>query len=351
MKERLLGKVVIGNIVQLQKSFEEFSEVNVDLTLQHEEVLEYSHSNLKTIAESVELSSEGTFDKRYIRKIKFSPYDKQGWWIKRTDLEGEPVKISLRNSYPIHEGGVNHIAIRRTGEKNNYFRLTEHIIAIRLGLDIDNLLITVDSDDPPLFEHGSTQIVDALEKVEKIRTKIPCRYFTVRETVSSVWSNGGFLIFAPNDEESLALKIDCAINFSDAIGKQRICFTVDEESLKMGAGARTNCSLKHAIFCKTIGRFLSRTRYLGYNKNNILVAGSKKYFNRARLKYRGKSLEAVWHRAALDLLAAISLIDEGRFVGDVISYKSTHKLDLEFLKELYRKDLIVEITKPLNEPN
>lgn len=344
MKEELLGKVVIGDIKQLIKSFEEFSSIHVDLSLQHEELLEYSHTNLKTIAESVELSSHGTFDGREIRKIKFEPTDKQGWWLKRSDIAGDPVKISYKNAFTVHESGVNNIVLKRPGDKSNYMRLTEHIIAARIGLDIDNMLITVDSDDPPLFDLGSAPIVEALEKVEKVRTKELCRYFTVKETVSAVWPSGAFITIAPQEEGSLNMKVDCAINFPNAIGRQRISFAVDEDNFKMGCNARTNCSLKHAILCKTIGKFLPQTRHLGYNRKNILVAGTKKYFNRARLKYRGKSLEAVWHRATLDLLAAFALIDEGRFVGDVISYKANHKFDVELIKELYKKDLLVEIT-------
>lgn len=344
MKEELLGKVIIGDIKQLKKSFEEFSSIHVDLNLQHEELLEPSHNNLKTIEESVELSSHGTFDKREIRRIKFEPTDKQGWWLKRSDIDGDPVKISHKNAYYVYEGGVNNIVLKKNGDKKNYMRLTEHIIALRMGLDIDNLLITVDSDDPPLFDFGSAPIIEALEKVERIRTKTPCRYFTVKETVSAVWANGAFLTIVPQDDECFSMKVDCALNFPNAIGKQRISFVVDEESFKMGSSARTNCSLKHAVLCKTIGKFIPSVRHLGYNKNNILVAGNKKYFNRARLKYRGKSLEAAWHRATLDLLAAFALIDEGRFVGDVISYKANHRYDVELIKELYKRDLLVEVT-------
>lgn len=343
MREKLLGKVIIGDIKQLKKSFDEFSSINVDLNLQHEELLEPSHTNLKTISETVELSSHGTFDRREIRRIRFEATDKQGWWLKRSDIDGEPVKISHKNAYYVYEGGVNNIVLKRDGDKKSYMRLTEHIIAIRMGSDIDNMLITVDSDDPPLFDLGSAPIIEALDKVEKVRTKEPCRYFTVKEIVSAVWPNGAFLTIAPQDPDCYSLKIDCAINFPNAMGKQRISFPVDEENFKIGSSARTNCSLKHAILCKTIGKFIPSVRHLGYNKENILVVGSKKYINRARLKYKGKSLEAVWHRATLDLLAAFALIDEGRFIGDIISYKSNHKYDVELIKELYKRDLLIEV--------
>lgn len=344
MRDDLFGKVLIGDVKTLKKSLEEFSSIPVDLEIPHEELLDYSHLCRKTISEPVELSSYGTFDYRFERKIRFEPTDLQGWWFKRVDMPSEPIKVSHSNAYAVHESGVHNIVLKKMGDKENYARLIEHVIAIKLGLDIDDVMVVVDSNDPPLFEYGVTPIIEALDKVDRQENEDHkrCAYFGVKETVSAVWPNGAFLIVTPPDE-SLALKIDCAVNFQSSIGKQRVKFAVNEDSFKMGAGARTNTSLKHAVLCKTVGKLLPTVRHLGYNKKNILVAGKNKYFNRARLKYRGKSLEAAWHRATLDLLAAFALIDEGRFVGNIMSYKANHGCDVEFIKELYKKNLLAEI--------
>lgn len=344
MRDDLFGKVLIGSIDSLKKSFEEFSAMPVDLEIPHEELLDHSHLHRRTISEPVELSAHGTFDYRLERKIRFEPTDKQGWWFKRIDIDSEPVKVSHRNAYTVHESGVHNIVLRRAGDNQNYIRLIEHIIAVKLGLDIDDIMIMIDSDDPPLFDYGSMPIVDALEKVDRKEKEKHdhCAYFGVKETVSAVWPSGSFLMVTPPDRD-FALKIDCAVNFQSCIGKQRIKFAVNEDTFKIGAGARTNSSLKHAILCKTIGKFIPSTRYLGYDKKNVLVAGKKRYLNRARLKYRGKSLEAAWHRATLDLLAAFALIDEGRFVGNIISYKANHRDDVDLVKELYKQNLLTEI--------
>jgi UDP-3-O-acyl-N-acetylglucosamine deacetylase len=94
------------------------------------------------------------------------------------------------------------------------------------------------------------------------------------------------------------------------------------------------------LYVKTIGRILADVRHLGYSMKNILVAGPKHYMNRANLVHNGKSLEAGWHRATLDLLAAIALIDSGRFCGTILSYKSGHSLDVDLVRELYKRDLL-----------
>jgi hypothetical protein len=61
------------------------------------------------------------------------------------------------------------------------------------------------------------------------------------------------------------------------------------------------------------------------------------------MMHNGKSLEAAWHRATLDLLAGPALIDRGRFVGRIISYKAGHTLDVQMIRELYRHDLLEEV--------
>jgi len=58
------------------------------------------------------------------------------------------------------------------------------------------------------------------------------------------------------------------------------------------------------------------------------------------LLHEGKSLEAVWHRAVLDLLAALALIEEGRFLGHVISYKAGHRQDVDLVRLLYKQNLL-----------
>ncbi|MCL1910080.1 MAG: hypothetical protein FWG05_03995, partial [Kiritimatiellaeota bacterium] len=55
-----------------------------------------------------------------------------------------------------------------------------------------------------------------------------------------------------------------------------------------------------------------------------------------------KSLEAVWHRATLDLLAAVALLDAGRFCGTILSYRAGHTQDARMAALLLLNDLIVK---------
>ena len=42
--------------------------------------------------------------------------------------------------------------------------MTEHIIAHRLGLGVDNAVVTTGTGDPPLFGVGSIPIIEAIKR-------------------------------------------------------------------------------------------------------------------------------------------------------------------------------------------
>ena len=266
----------------------------------------------------------------------------EGWWFDRIDHpECLPVKVTIRNVWTT--GNIVSNIVLRSGPAQNYIRLVEHIIALKVGMDIDNLMIRLDSGDPPLFEEGSLDIVDALDNAGRQEFQHPVSYWTVKEKVTLQWDDNKFLIFEPMDPERPALDIDCAVNFKTAIRKQRISFPVNNEHTRKGSVARTNTSFGKMLFCATIGRLFADIRNLGYSSKNVLIAGRLKYFNKPRLEHEGKALEAVWHRAVLDLNAAVALIEEGCFLGKITSYKAGHSMDVEMIRQIYKHDLITEV--------
>jgi len=337
----IFGTVLDGNIEELKRSYEEFNTLSVDQDLTGGGEADLK-GRQKTIAKPVELSAPGTFSKHHIRKIRLEPCDKEGWWLKRTDLpDSLPIKVSNRNVWTT--GDIVSNIVLRSGNPHNYVRLVEHIIALKTGLDVDNLLISLDSGDPPLLNHGSTELVDALLNAGRIEQQRPARYVTVKETVTIAGRTGSFLTIAPPAPGKRSLEVDCCRNFQNAIGRQRIRFTLTPETFRHGAAARTNTTSKQMLFCLTIGKIFADTRHLGYNSHNVLIAGRNRYFNEPLLVHNRKSLEAAWHRANLDLLAAVSLIEEGRLLGRITDYKGSHYLDVEMVKLLYANDLLTEI--------
>ncbi len=341
MTEPTIGRILAGDREQARASYEAFSRIPVDLDLWGEVFPEPPRFS-NTIETPVEVAGPGTFLGKATRTLRFEPCNTPGWWFDRTDLPDDlPVKVSIRNVW--NTGQVVSNIVLRSGAPANYIRLVEHIIALKVGTGIHSLMIKTESGDPPLLTRYGREILETLDGAGIRPLRLPVSYVTVKEPVTFCGSRGEFLSILPHAGGPPVLSIDCAVDFKTAIGKQRIRFHVDDQNFRHGSEARTNTSMFKMVYCKTIGKFFADIRNLGYNWHNVLVASRFGYLNRPKLIHDGKSLEAVWHRATLDLCSALALIEDGRFVGRVVSYKAGHRLDVEMVRMLYRSHLLAPV--------
>ncbi|AKJ63376.1 UDP-3-O-acyl-N-acetylglucosamine deacetylase [Kiritimatiella glycovorans] len=332
----------MGDRALLRESAERFVRIPVDLDLGSDEPVAAPGPQC-TLDEPVTLSGPGTFSHKGTTTVRLEPTDGPGWWLNRSDIpDALPLRVSVRNVWTT--GAIVSNIVLRSGPPSNYVRMVEHIIALRYGLGVDNLMIRIDSGDPPLFNQGSMNIVEALDAGGRREQSRPRNFVTVKEPVTVVGSHGQFLHVAPCTGSVPAFNADCALAFPNAIGDQRIRFPVTGPHVRHGAVARTNTTFARMLYCRSIGKIFANIRNLGYTRENILIAGRNRYVNEPRLVHEGKSLEAAWHRGVLDLLAAFSLIEDGLFVGDVTSYKAGHRLDVALITRLYLQDLLTPYT-------
>ena len=62
--------------------------------------------------------------------------------------------------------------------------MVEHLICLRMGMGVDNMVIKLDSGDPPLFDQGSLDVVEALDACGRRELDQANRYYTVAAPVS-----------------------------------------------------------------------------------------------------------------------------------------------------------------------
>lgn len=336
------GTILMGDEEAIKASYDAMNNQAVDWDLSGRHVPPYRRFQT-TLGGTASVSGPGTFLRKATRTIAFEPTDQQGWWLDRVDLpQTLPIRVSIANVWTT--GQIVSNIVLRSGNPHNYVRMVEHIICLRMGMGIDNVLIKLDSGDPPLFEQGSLDLIEALDRCGTVDTDRPVPYVTVKEPVTVGGNYGDFVTLEPPDDPgNPGLLIDAAVHFKTAIGQQRIIFPVCEELTRMAAIARTNTSYGKVLYCRTLGKLFADVRNLGYNDYNVLIAGAKKYKNEPRLIHEGKALEAVWHRSVLDLLAAIALIHNGIFVGKIKSYKAGHRLDCDLVRQLYLNEVLVPL--------
>jgi len=335
-----LGRILLGETQAVRQAQERFHAQAIDVIDLCEGDAGFS-SRRTTLGGEQSVTGPGTFYKRAQRTLTFKPSDEYGWWIDRTDLREQlKTNVTIRNVWT----SARNIVLR-SGNPHNYLRMVEHIVALRLGMGVDDLVISVNSGDPPLFERSSLDLVEAINLAGIVERDEPARFVTVKEPVTFGGDRGDFLTFLPAENNEKKLRLDCAIDFNSIIGKQRIVFDVTPKTFRHGAYARTNASYSQLLMSRTFGFLMADTRNLGYTTDNILIHGKKKFYGEPRFVQAdsGKAMEPVWHRATLDLLAAIALIDTGRFVGRVVSYRAGHTLDVRAIGQLYLNNLLTPV--------
>lgn len=336
------GRLIWGSPDALRAGVEGFHQIPVDLDLTGLP-FEAPPARETTLGAPIRLQGQGTFFGRALRTLRLEPAPAgTGWWMDRDDLPNDlPTRVSVRNVWTT--GAIVSNIVLRSGAPNNYVRMVEHIVALKPGLGLDNVRVRLDSGDPPLFDRGSLDLVEQAERVGLVPQDRPARVVTVTEPCCVCGPNGAFVAIEPHTGPDPKLTIDAAVDFPNVIGKQRIRYHLDRPRFRTGAIARTNTSASKKLYCQTLGRLFADVRNLGYTQENLLIAGRRRYRNEPRLLHEGKSLEAVWHRAALDLPAALALIDEGRLVGRVTSYRAGHGLDVQFMTQLVLHGLLKDV--------
>lgn len=319
-----IGRLIAGNEDSIRAAHERMADQPVDLALVDESG-KYPFSEKRTTLGGVaSCSGPGTFRGSERSTLTLGPSSEPGWWIDRSDLPDQfPIGVSVRNVWTTARN-----IVLRSGNPHNYLRMVEHIIAFRLGLGIDDATVSIASGDPPLFDRGNYDIYEAVERAGIVEKDEPASFVTVREPLTYGGPRGDFLTFLPAEPGQRGLRVDCAVDFRSAIGRQRIVYDLSPEVFRQGCQARTNAPYSLYLYTRTIGKLFADTRNLGYTKDNILIHGRKRYLNEPRLVYGDRSLEAVWHRSTLDLLAAVSLLDGGRFAGTIVSYRAGHTQDV-----------------------
>lgn len=334
-----IGRIVFGSAASIDAAYRLFRELPIDETRLAGSRLSPFPPVRRTLAGEAPVAGIGTFQGSHKQTLTFAPSEKPGWWIRRMDQpEQLDTQVDIANLWTSAQN-----LVLRSGSPHNYLRMVEHIIALKLGLGIDDVLLKVNSGDPPLFDQSSLPLVKAVEHAGIREADAPATCVTVKEPVAFGGSRGDFLLFLPAADGERNLRIDCGISWNTVIGDQRILFDVTPETFRYAALARTNATRRQYILAKTVGRLFASTRNLGYNERNILIHGKGRYYTEPRFPVGEKFLEPVWHRATLDLMAALALTGAHRFVGTVVSYRAGHTLDCDAIRALYRNGLLAKL--------
>ncbi|GHT58433.1 bifunctional enzyme LpxC/FabZ [Endomicrobiia bacterium] len=281
-------------------------------------------ANQTTISKEVSVDGVGlhTGNKNM---VTFKPAPHAGYGIRfiRTDLQ-EKHEIEA-----IWSNAVVDLAIRGSVIEKNGVRVhtIEHIMSACFALGIDNLIIEINNNEPPILDGGSKIFAETILSGGMKEFNTPKEYYTIKEPVH--FESGKTKISAyPSDH----LEIECTIGFDHPFLKfqqMTIKNLNKDDYLNCIASAKTFC------FDYEIESLQKNGLALGGSMDNAIVIGLDGIRNKEPLRY---SDEFVRHKI-LDLIGDLYLASKpikARIVAD----KPGHQNNISFLKEFLKKAVI-----------
>ncbi len=208
--------------------------------------------------------------------------------------------------------------------------MVEHILAALAGLWIDNCEIWVDRPEMPGCDGSSNPFVAALTEAGIVQQDWPCRQLVITDT-TRVGDDESWVEARPSQQAGLTIKYKLDYGSENVIGRQTIELLITPETFRNElAPARTFLLQAEAEWL--------RSRGLGsrVTPRDILVFDDLGAIENV-LRFED---ECVRHKA-LDLVGDLALAG-CELVGQIIAYRSGHRLNADLVQALLSEGQIVE---------
>ena len=219
-------------------------------------------SNQTTIKSPVSLDGVGIHTGKDV-KLTFNPAEANtGYVFKRVDLEGDPLIEALSKYVVNTQRGT-------TLEKNGVkLKTIEHVLAALVGLEIDNVLIEINAEEPPIMDGSSKFFIDALQEAEIEELNSYRKEYIIKDTVTyKDEESGSEITVIPSDTYQVTAMVDYE---TKVLGTQNATLSKLSDFTKDFSNART------FSFLHEIEMLLENNLIKGGDLNNAIVYVDKK---------------------------------------------------------------------------
>jgi len=316
-------------------------------------MIDKSKSKQTTISKKVSLKGVGLHTGLDV-EINFLPAEiNNGYSFRRVDLEGMPILNADANLVTNTQRGT-------CLEKNGVIIQTcEHVLAALVGLEIDNVIIELNTSEPPIMDGSSMYFVEALERAGKEEQDAFREIFVVKDVISYTdEQSGSEITIIPSDEYQITTMVDFGTkvlgtqnatlqhlsNFKEEISDSRTFSFLHELEMLLKHGLIKGGDLNNAIVYvdKPISKATMERLKVAFNKDSISVKPNG-ILDNLTLHYPN---EAARHKL-LDVIGDLSLIGT-RIQGKVIANKPGHFVNTQFAKKIAK---IIKMERRNKVPN
>src|SRR2546421_9703717 len=133
-----------------------------------------------------------TGDKATLR-LHPAPVD-HGIKFKRKDLQDEPtIDAKVENLKTVERSTT-------IGEGSVRVHTVEHVLAALSAMGVDNALVEMDANEPPIGDGSAQPYVEVIKKAGVVAQEKPRQFFEVRETTHVEGKSGALLVLLPDNK-------------------------------------------------------------------------------------------------------------------------------------------------------
>jgi UDP-3-O-[3-hydroxymyristoyl] N-acetylglucosamine deacetylase/3-hydroxyacyl-[acyl-carrier-protein] dehydratase len=240
-----------------------------------------------------------------------------GYIFKRIDLPDEPTVAA-------HIDNVKQVERATTlGEGSVKIHTVEHLLSALRGVGIDNAVIELNANEPPIGDGSSRQFLEMLDKAGKQELDATVVEYELHEPVRVTGRDGGYIIAWPSD------RFEVSCTNANHLGKHTQYRTWNPETgnyAKDIGGART------FVFYEEVQPLMEKGLIKGGSLENAVVIRGDAILSREPLRYDD---EFVRHKI-LDIIGDLSLFP-ARLKAHIYAVKPSHGLNVELAREIYKQ--------------
>src|SRR5213594_1817336 len=275
--------------------------------------VEFQH----TVAKSASFSGTSlhTGEKVSLR-LHPAPVD-HGIKFKRKDLQDEPtIDARLDNLKTVERATT-------IGEGPVRVHTVEHVLAALSGMGVDNAIVEMDANEPPIGDGSAQPYVDLIKRAGVTVQEEPRKFFDVREPMHVESKTGALLVLLPDEKFRISCTQAGPNNRFTQFLSMEVTATVFEREI---APART------FVYYEDVQSLMEKNLIKGGSLENAIVVRGEAVLSKEPLRFAD---EFVRHKI-LDIIGDLALVGR-RIRGHVVTVKPGHAANADLARALARE--------------
>ena len=237
--------------------------------------------------------------------------------FKRKDLQDEPtIDARIENLKTVERATT-------IGEGSLRVHTVEHVLAALSGMGVDNAIVEMDANEPPIGDGSAQPYVDLIKRAGVTAQEEPRKFFDVREPMHVESKTGALLILLPDEK----FRISC----TQAGPNNRFAQYLSTE-VTPAAFEREIAPARTFVFYEDVEPLMEKNLIKGGSLENAIVVRGEAVLSKEPLRF---SDEFVRHKI-LDIIGDLALIGR-RIRGHVIAVKPGHAVNADLARVVVRE--------------